>query len=202
MWVANGLDGTISQVDPSRNEVVRTIDVGSSPQNIAWIDGKLWVPVQARLSRADPAKAGGTLRIESQLTDIGGFDPALNFTSYGVQFDYATCLELLNHPDAGAPTATLLEPEAATALPVVSPDGKTYTFTIRKGLRFSPPSGEPVTAETFRYSIERSLSPKMKSRASTRRTSSTTSSASGRSRPEGRSTSPGSPFRETAFRFA
>lgn len=80
VWVANGLDGTISQVDPSSNEVARTIDVGSSPQNIAWIDSKLWVPEQALLSPADPAKAGETLRIESQLTDIGGFDPALNFT--------------------------------------------------------------------------------------------------------------------------
>jgi ABC-type transport system substrate-binding protein len=41
----------------------------------------------------------------------------------------------------------------------VSPDGRTYTFTIRPGLRFSPPSGQPVTAATFKYTIERALSP-------------------------------------------
>ena len=35
-------------------------------------------------------------------------------------------------------------------MPTVSPDGRTYTFRIRPGFRFSPPSNEPVTAETFR----------------------------------------------------
>ena len=50
--------------------------------------------------------------------------------------------------------------EVAAAMPRVSPDGRTYTFTIRPGYRFSPPvSGEQVTAETFRASIERALSP-------------------------------------------
>jgi ABC-type oligopeptide transport system substrate-binding subunit len=44
-------------------------------------------------------------------------------------------------------------------MPDVSPDGRTYTFRIRKGYRFSPPSNQAVTAETFRYSIERALSP-------------------------------------------
>ncbi|RYG34745.1 ABC transporter substrate-binding protein, partial [bacterium] len=35
----------------------------------------------------------------------------------------------------------------------VSPDGKTYTFTIKKDLKFS--SGNPVTAEDFKACIER-----------------------------------------------
>jgi ABC-type transport system substrate-binding protein len=41
----------------------------------------------------------------------------------------------------------------------VSKDGRAYTFTIRPGMRFSPPSNEPVTAQTFKHAIERSLSP-------------------------------------------
>ena len=49
----------------------------------------------------------------------------------------------------------------AESLPSRSSDGKTYTFTIRKGFRFSPPSNEPVTAQTFKYTIERALSPKL-----------------------------------------
>src|SRR4051812_23174410 len=43
-------------------------------------------------------------------------------------------------------------------MPEVSPDGLTYTFTIKPGFKFSPPSTEEITAETFRYSIERALS--------------------------------------------
>ena len=42
-----------------------------------------------------------------------------------------------------------------------SADGKSYTFTIRPGFRFSPPSNAPVTAQTFKFSIERALSPKI-----------------------------------------
>ena len=47
----------------------------------------------------------------------------------------------------------------------MSADGRTYSFRIRPGFRFSPPSNEPVTAETFRYTIERALSPRFGPRA-------------------------------------
>jgi peptide/nickel transport system substrate-binding protein len=46
-------------------------------------------------------------------------------------------------------------------MPTLSGDRRTYTFRIRPGYRFSPPSNQPVTAETFRYSIERALSPRL-----------------------------------------
>ena len=44
-------------------------------------------------------------------------------------------------------------------MPTVTDGGRTYTFRIRRGYRFSPPSKQRVTATTFRYSIERALSP-------------------------------------------
>jgi ABC-type transport system substrate-binding protein len=46
-------------------------------------------------------------------------------------------------------------------MPTVSSDRRTYTFTVRHGLRFAPPSGAPVTAAAVNYSIERALSPKL-----------------------------------------
>lgn len=45
----------------------------------------------------------------------------------------------------------------------VSPDGKTYTFTIRKGMVWS--DGTPVTAEDFAYAFRRTMDPKTASRA-------------------------------------
>jgi peptide/nickel transport system substrate-binding protein len=65
----------------------------------------------------------------------------------------------MNHPDEDPPDGWRLEPEIAAAMPEVSADGKTYTFTIREGYAFSPPSNEPITAETIRYSIERAMAP-------------------------------------------
>lgn len=42
-----------------------------------------------------------------------------------------------------------------------SKDGKTYTFTIRKNAKFS--NGDPITAQSFVYSWQRTLNPKTKS---------------------------------------
>ncbi|HEX5812283.1 MAG TPA: ABC transporter substrate-binding protein [Pseudonocardia sp.] len=76
---------------------------------------------------------------------------------------YATCAKLLNYPDKTGLAGSQPVPEVAQSLPTSSADGKAYTFTIRKGFRFSPPSNAPVTAQTFKYSIERSLNPRMRS---------------------------------------
>ena len=55
-------------------------------------------------------------------------------------------------------------PHAAAGLPLVSRDGKTYTFTVKNGFRFS--DGKPVTAANFVASINRNLNPQMQSPAS------------------------------------
>ena len=67
----------------------------------------------------------------------------------------------MNYPDEPGRGGSSFEPELAAALPTVSGGGRTYSFRIRPGYRFSPPSGEPVTAATMEYSIERSLTPRI-----------------------------------------
>lgn len=52
-------------------------------------------------------------------------------------------------------------PKIAAAMPKVSADGRTYTFTIRDGVKFH--NGRAVTAEDVKYSITRSLEPKLNS---------------------------------------
>jgi peptide/nickel transport system substrate-binding protein len=96
-------------------------------------------------------------------TDTDYTDPALGYYQISWQFEYATCLKLLNYPDMAGSAGLVLHPEAATAMPVVSNSGKTYTFTVRSGFKFSPPSTETVTAETFRHVIERDLNSKTQS---------------------------------------
>ena len=92
-----------------------------------------------------------------------GDEAALDPDQAAYQIESATCAKLLNYPDRPTPGGLQLQPEVARAMPTVSRDRRTYTFTIRPGYRFSPPSNQPVTAETFRYSIERALSPKLAS---------------------------------------
>ncbi len=89
-------------------------------------------------------------------------DPALAYAPLSWQVLYATCAKLLNYPDRGGAAGSQLVPEVAQSLPTISDDGRTYTFTIRKGFRFSPPSNAAVTAQTFKDTIERTLNPAMK----------------------------------------
>jgi peptide/nickel transport system substrate-binding protein len=65
----------------------------------------------------------------------------------------------VNYPDAPGAAGQNLRPDGAAAMPSVSADGRTYTFRIRPGLRFSPPSTAVADARAFKHSIERTLSP-------------------------------------------
>ena len=132
--------------------------------------GRVWVTVQAAPAAPAGVRAGGVAHVTAQ-GDVGTLDPALAYTPLSQasfararlswQLEYATCAKLLNYPDEPAPVGSQLVPEVAQSLPARSRDGRTYTFTIRPGFRFSPPSNRPVTAATFKYAIERSLSPRM-----------------------------------------
>src|SRR5215212_1764241 len=109
-------------------------------------------------------KKGGTARF-NLATDTDYVDPALAYYQVSWQLEYATCLKLLNYPDKSGDAGAQLQPEAAESLPKVSADGKTYTFTVRPGFKFSPPSNAPVTANTFKFAINRALSPVINSPA-------------------------------------
>lgn len=171
VWVANREDGTVSRVDPAHNRVVATVDVGGRPEGIAFADGLVWVANRGRATSGFAPPQGGTAQFASEV-DIANFPEGLNALDPGISLNshvwtmfYATCAKLLNYPDARAPAGSQLQPEVATAMPSLSHDRKTYTFTIRNGFRFSPPSREPVTARTFKYTIERTLNPKLRSPA-------------------------------------
>ena len=65
------------------------------------------------------------------------------------------------YPDRNGSAGKRLVPEVAAAMPQVTNGGRTYTFRIRRGFRFSPPSNEEMTAATFKHSFERLVSPRL-----------------------------------------
>ena len=157
VWVANSRDGTVSQIDARSNKVVKTIEVGGSPRSLVVGSGRVYVSVENAIV-GPGVQAGGVARVVAQ-DQLDSLDPAVANTLGSFLLEYATCVELFNYPDRPAPVGSRLVPEAAVARPTRSADGKSYTFTIRPGFRFSPPSNAPVTAQTFKFSIERALSP-------------------------------------------
>jgi ABC-type transport system substrate-binding protein len=116
--------------------------------------------ITAALVIGGSAHAAGTFRYSLD-TDIDNVDPALAYYQPTWEILYATCSMLVSYPDAPAPRGSMLVPDAATAMPVVSRDGRTYTFRVRPGLRFS--DGSPLTAAAFRTALARVRHPRMQS---------------------------------------
>jgi peptide/nickel transport system substrate-binding protein len=129
-------------------------------QRAAHVARALAIVLPAASAQAPPhsvsAPSAGVARITTT-SDPGPLDPAIALGPSAYQLEYATCAKLLNYPDRAAPAGSRLVPEVARSLPTRSRDGKTYTFRIRPGFRFSPPSNEIVTAQTFKLAIERGL---------------------------------------------
>ena len=113
---------------------------------------------------APAGQQGGTMKVNLE-ADTDYIDPALAYYQISWQFGYATGVKLLNYPDKPAPEGATLQPEGATGMPIVSEDGKTYTFTIKPGYKFSPPSNDEVTAQSYVRALERALNPKQQSPA-------------------------------------
>jgi peptide/nickel transport system substrate-binding protein len=112
---------------------------------------------------ASPASSERVLHLNVNSTDIKFLDPALNYDFYGWRLEAATCAMLLGYPDKAGPASARLYPEVARGFPKVTNGGKTYTFTLRRGFRFS--DGSAVTPASYARAIERGLSPKMQSPA-------------------------------------
>jgi peptide/nickel transport system substrate-binding protein len=184
VWVANRLDGTVSRIDPATNSVAAAPSVGGEPAGLAIGSDAVWVAVSStsQLVRIDAQSSavvaryslgaspqavtmsgtqplfsawaapgdhmGGTLRIVTASANIPGPDPSwsgLSLTNDG----------LLTYRQVGGPDGFEVVPDLATSLPTPSPDGLSYTFTLRQGIRFS--DGTTLKASDVRWSVERSV---------------------------------------------
>ena len=117
-------------------------------------------PTRARRSCPPvPAEQAGELPPERRLARRHRSRPRLPVPAVPRAARVCTGLQLLNYPDASGARGTRLVPDAAAAMPTVTDGGRLYTFRIRRATASRRRRIEPVTAETFRYSIERALSP-------------------------------------------
>jgi peptide/nickel transport system substrate-binding protein len=107
-------------------------------------------------------KRGGSLRVNLPGSDFDDVDPSIAYGVDSWSVQYSTALKLLNYPDAPAPRGSRLVPEGASRY-TVSRDGRTYTFFIRKGMRFS--NGRPVAAANYAYALNRAADKDLQSPA-------------------------------------
>jgi DNA-binding SARP family transcriptional activator/ABC-type transport system substrate-binding protein len=162
LWVVNQDAGSVTGVDAATG-ATRVFRFGHPLNSVAALGTRLAVVLNPGRTYEDRIAAlkGDVARLIIPAYQLGPADPALADNPFAFQAERATCLSLLHYPDANPPAGLRLRPELATAMPVVTPDGRTYTFTVRTGDRFAPPSNASVTPASIRYGIERALSPRL-----------------------------------------
>ena len=117
-------------------------------------------PPAAPTPLTSPSVRAGTL-VVGMRAPLGALDPAFALTRPRRALAFVLCTPLLTYPDArGAAGATLI-PGLAERLPVVSRDGRNYTFTLKQGLTFA--DGTPLAPADVQASFERLLDPTLRS---------------------------------------
>ena len=113
-----------------------------------------------------PRRPAGTLRVNHNASDYEYVDPQKCYDTGCAETALAHLAEPLPVPGDERSTGQARLPRGAPRRFAVSKDGKTYTFTIRKGQKAS--NGKTVTPQWFVHAFERTLSPKMGDAASAR----------------------------------
>jgi peptide/nickel transport system substrate-binding protein len=107
--------------------------------------GKIFNPSDAK---------GGTIRMANS-GDWDSLDPADNY--YGYEWDFVRYYGRALTMFAAAPGEGSLKvvPDLAESLGTPSDNAKTWTYKIRKGVKFE--DGTPITSKDVKYAVERSL---------------------------------------------
>jgi YVTN family beta-propeller protein len=146
VWVTDEVGGTLVHLDRASRETAVTT-LGGRPEGVTLADGSLWIAVQA----AGAAHRGGTLRMVAEPNTIDSIDPARSYVAWqllGVVSD-----GLVGFKRVGGTDGNTLVPDLASALPVPTDNGRTYTFRLREGIKFA--DGRELKASAVRYSLER-----------------------------------------------
>jgi YVTN family beta-propeller protein len=154
IWVSNQFGGDVVRVDPRTDQVARRVSVGSRPLGLAMSGGAVLVAVHD----SGAGHRGGTLvlradRPPKQGDFVDSIDVALSNYTYVYPLLRMTGDGLTAFNQVSGPAGAQLVPDLATSLPTPTDGGKTYTFLLRPGIRYS--TGQPVRATDFRSTFER-----------------------------------------------
>jgi peptide/nickel transport system substrate-binding protein len=153
VWVADEFGGALQRIDPATGGVVATLALGSVPHGVAGSGGSLWVAVRGTAT----SHRGGTLRVVApvEVSPPLPLDPATAYVPQSLSILAQTNDGLVGFKRVGGAEGATLVPDLATALPRPADGGRTYTFRVRLGIRYS--SGEGLKASDFRRSLERAF---------------------------------------------
>ena len=154
IWVASAGDGAVHRIDPATTQVTHIYEVGNEPRALTGTERGLWVGVEA----SPAVHRGGTIRLVTQervFIDPHGSDDEADSSSQFVSIPVlaSTYDGLVTFRRTGGAAGSTVVPDLAVSLPAPSDGGRTYTFTLREGIRFS--NGHVLTPDDVVASFER-----------------------------------------------
>ncbi|TMK82369.1 MAG: hypothetical protein E6G47_00505 [Actinobacteria bacterium] len=140
--------------------MVRLVKVAALAAVIALVAAACSSPSGNPSQSSAPAalKKGGVFRIGLASDVHEALDPAREYYTIGWEFLRCCLARTLLDFNLKGPNedGNTLQPDLATALPAVSSDGLTYTFTIKPGVKYGPPfQNQTVQAQDFIRAITR-----------------------------------------------
>jgi ABC-type transport system substrate-binding protein len=157
VWVSNEHAGNLMRLTTNDFTVVDTVNVGGAPLGLAFVGDDLWFTSAGggrALHRGGVLTAVGTALTDTP-NDPAVLDPTLSYD--GDSWRLASVLHdgLVGFRHSGGVEGTQLVPDLATALPAPTDGGRTYTFHVRKGIKYS--NGTVVRPGDIRRGIERTV---------------------------------------------
>ena len=154
VWVSNEHAGSLMRVTAQTFRLGATVRLGGAPLGLALVGDDLWFT---------NAEGGPSLHRGGVVTMVGAglmwdgdpavLDPLIAYEGWALAA--VTHDGLVGFRRSGGVQGAGLVPNLARSLPAPTDGGLTYTFHLRKGLRYS--TGEPVLASDIRRGIERTV---------------------------------------------
>ena len=182
VWVANEFAATVSLIDPDDDTVVLTRAVTGSPSALTAVGNDVWavgdapelailapsgqtrtVAIPSPATALAPGPDGVLVGVQGSAADHRGGTLIARLEGPIDQIDPASCCNLppdvrslaydslLSFSKSPASPDTLV-PDLASAIPAAQDGGRSYTFRLRAGLRYS--TGAPVRASDFVRGLE------------------------------------------------
>jgi ABC-type transport system substrate-binding protein/DNA-binding SARP family transcriptional activator/DNA-binding beta-propeller fold protein YncE len=151
VWVAAGRSGNVVRIDPASGSA-QPIVVGNEPARVATLGRNAWVTVLP----GSASHRGGTLRLALP-ADAVPYSPDPTQFAGVPQWQLLSLTNdgLVTYRRAGGLAGAELVPDLATAIPQPTDGGRSYTFRLRDGIRYS--NGVVVQPQDIRRGIERTM---------------------------------------------
>ncbi len=120
-------------------------------------------PSSSNLASFTGLNGGGTPRYGGTLTmlgqgDVQRLDPNISYYTVDYLAERMFARQLYTYPASLSKNTTVV-PDMATAMPVITNGGKTYSITIRKGVMWDTTPPRQVTAADFMRGVQRTCNP-------------------------------------------